>query len=83
MNNWIVYLVECSDGSYYCGMTSNLEKRIETHNEGKGAKYTKSRLPVKLLASVRVPTKGNALSLEYKVKQKKKDEKIEFLLSHK
>jgi len=45
---WYVYLLECSDSSLYCGITNDLEKRIATHNSGKGAKYTKVRLPVKL-----------------------------------
>ena len=83
MKNWFVYIVECSDGSYYCGMTSDIDKRVKTHNEGNGAKYTMSRLSVKLLASKGVTTKGAALSLEYKVKQQKKELKIEFLLNYK
>ena len=45
------YIVECGDGSLYTGWTNNLEKRIQAHNAGKGAKYTKSRLPVKLVYS--------------------------------
>ena len=43
------YIVKCSDGSLYTGWTNNLEKRIQAHNEGKGAKYTKTRLPVELV----------------------------------
>ncbi|MDH5680208.1 MAG: GIY-YIG nuclease family protein, partial [Spirochaetota bacterium] len=49
MNNWLVYLLECADNSYYCGVTNDLNKRLTDHNSGKGAKYTRSRLPVKVL----------------------------------
>jgi len=50
-NNWFVYIVCCADTTYYTGITTNLEKRILTHNQGVGAKYTKMRLPVKLIYS--------------------------------
>ena len=43
---WFCYLVGCSDGTIYCGITDNLEKRMATHNAGKGAKYTRGRGPV-------------------------------------
>ena len=42
------YLVECADGTLYCGWTNDIDKRMKAHNEGKGAKYTRSRLPVRL-----------------------------------
>ena len=44
-----LYILECSDGSYYCGSTVDLDKRLKEHNEGKGANHTKKRLPVKLM----------------------------------
>jgi putative endonuclease len=47
---WKVYLVRCADHTLYCGITNDITIRIEKHNAGKGAKYTKSRLPVKLIA---------------------------------
>ena len=47
--NYYAYIVECADGTYYCGFTNDLEKRINTHNKGKGAKYTRPRLPVVLV----------------------------------
>ena len=46
-----VYIVECADGTLYCGYTIDLIKRIKVHNQGKGAKYTRARLPVKLVYS--------------------------------
>jgi len=66
--NWIVYLVRCSDKSLYCGITNDLEKRLEVHNSGKGAKYTRSRRPVELVGVSALMTKSNALKLEYRVK---------------
>jgi putative endonuclease len=77
--NWFVYIVRCSDGSLYTGASTNVEKRVETHNKGKGAKYTRARLPVVLEAHVGNLTKSEALSLEYKVKQQKKKNKVQFL----
>jgi len=73
---WFVYLLECSDNTLYCGATNNLTRRITQHNEGKGAKYTKGRSPVVLIKFWTFPTKGEALSFEYKVKQLSRDEKL-------
>jgi len=61
MKNWQVYLVQCSDGSLYCGATNNVQKRVATHNIGKGAKYTKTRRPVILLATSKQMSKSDAL----------------------
>ena len=63
------YIVECADGTYYCGYTNDLEKRIETHNRGKGAKYTKPRLPVVLVYYEEFKTKEEAMSREWHLKQ--------------
>jgi len=77
--NWLVYILECSDKTLYTGITNDLVKRILTHNKGKGAKYTRSRLPVVLKAVKDGLTKSEALKLEYKIKQQKKSNKIQFL----
>jgi len=66
---WIVYLIRCSDESLYCGITNNLKNRLEAHNSGKGAKYTRFRGPVELVAASHEMTKSDALKLEYRVKQ--------------
>ena len=66
---WVVYLIRCSDGSLYCGITNNLNSRMLIHNSGRGAKYTRSRRPVELVASSPVMAKSDALKLEYRVKQ--------------
>jgi len=68
-------MVECSDGSLYTGWTTDLEKRIRAHNTKKGAKYTKSRTPVKLVYYERFATKEEAMRREYEVKQYTRKEK--------
>lgn len=72
---WYVYVVVCADSSYYTGITNNVTKRIETHNKGKGAKYTRSRLPVRLLRFWEVENRSIALKLEYRFKKLKRKEK--------
>ena len=77
--NWLVYIVQCSDGTLYTGVTNNLVKRIIAHNKGKGAKYTRARLPVELLCWVNGLTKSEAMKLEYKVKKQPRSRKMAFL----
>ena len=82
MNNWIVYILECNDKTYYTGITNDLSKRLITHNKGKASRYTRSRLPVTVIALKQGLTKSQALKLEYKVKQRPKKKKVKFLLEH-
>jgi len=77
---WYVYIVECSDGTLYTGITTNVNKRIETHNKGKGAKYTKARLPVVLKASFDGFDRSSASKEEYRIKQLTRKEKIELCI---
>ena len=70
------YIVECRDGSLYTGWTNNLEKRMQAHNAGKGAKYTTNRLPVKLVSTETFETKEEAMSREYAIKHMKRKEKL-------
>lgn len=77
-HTWYVYILKCSDNTLYTGITNNLEKRIKQHNEGKGAKYTKGRGPVALVKYFTQLTKGDALKLEYRIKQLSKEEKMNF-----
>ena len=77
--NHYVYILECSDHSYYTGYTNNLQKHIDTHNNGKGAKYTKARRPVKLIYFEHFNDKSSALKREYAIKgltRKRKEELI-------
>ncbi|MEF9958895.1 MAG: GIY-YIG nuclease family protein [Niameybacter sp.] len=64
-----VYIVKCSDETYYTGYTNNIEKRLKAHNEGKGAKYTRARLPVRLIYQETYENKSEALKREYAIKQ--------------
>lgn len=79
-----VYILECSDSSLYAGYTIDLDKRLKVHNQGKGAKYTRVRLPVKLVYNEEFENKSDALKREYKIKQltrKKKEELINSIIN--
>ena len=65
----------CKDNTLYTGWTNSLERRIKAHNEGKGAKYTRGRLPVKLVYFEEFSTKNEALKREYEIKKMKREEK--------
>jgi len=75
-DKWVVYLLECSDGTYYCGVTNNIYWRLEEHNEGEGAKYTRGRTPVDLIAISPRMSRSSALQMEILVKKQKKENKI-------
>lgn len=69
-NTYCVYLLECCDGSYYCGITTEMEQRLRQHNAGTASRYTRGRIPVKCLA--RTPycySKSRALQLEHQIKK--------------
>ena len=70
------YLLRCSDGTLYCGWTDNIEKRLAAHNSGKASKYTRSRLPVKLVYFETFNTKQEAMSREARIKQLSRREKL-------
>jgi len=74
--SWVVYLVRCSDKSLYCGITNNLEKRLDAHNLGKGAKYTRSRTPVELMGTSSAMTRSDALKLEHRIKRTPANRKL-------
>lgn len=75
MKKAYTYLVMCADGTLYCGWTNDLEKRMADHNAGKGAKYTKPRLPVKLVYFETFDTKEEAMSREWHIKKLSRKEK--------
>ncbi len=74
-----VYILECVDKSLYTGWTNNLEKRVKTHSEGKGGKYTRSRLPVKLIYFEEYNDKISAQKREYEIKQMARKDKLELI----
>jgi len=74
-----VYIVECNDGTLYTGWTNNIEARIEKHNQGKGAKYTRIRLPVSLKYYEVLETKTEAMKRERYIKKMTRDKKLELI----
>lgn len=74
------YVLTCKDGSFYGGYTNNLKRRIQLHNEGKGAKYTRGRGPVLLTYFRQLPSKSEALKAEYQFKSLTRRKKEEFLI---
>jgi putative endonuclease len=83
IKQWYVYLVECSDGSYYTGITTDLTRRLNEHNYStkRGAKYTRSRRPVTLLGWYCCHSQSDALREEYKIKKMKRQDKLKMFQS--
>ncbi|WP_440006910.1 GIY-YIG nuclease family protein [Halomicrococcus sp. SG-WS-1] len=73
-DHW-VYVVQCSDGSFYTGYTTDVERRVAEHDAGEGAKYTRGRTPVELVHAERFETRSAAMSREYEIKQLRRREK--------
>lgn len=73
---WFVYMLRCGDGSLYTGATNDLERRVKQHGAGKGARYTRARLPVKLVFHEPATGKSEALSREAKLKQLTRAQKL-------
>lgn len=76
---WVTYMVECSDGSIYTGISNNVSKRVSDHNNGKGAKYTRSRSPVTLKWSQSCDNRSEASKLEYKIKKLSRKQKLKLI----
>lgn len=75
------YILRCSDGTYYCGWTNDIENRLKTHNAGRGSKYTKVRLPVELVYYEEFETKEEAMSREWHIKKLSRAQKEELIKS--
>ena len=69
MKAWYLYLLECTDGSIYTGITVDVEARFAAHTAGRGARYTRSHPPVRVLASIEYPDRASASKAEYAMKQ--------------
>lgn len=84
MDAWKVYLLECADSTYYCGVAKHIDRRVAQHNglQAGGAKYTRSRRPVKLLAFAICRDKSEAYKLEYAVKAAPRQKKLAMLQAH-
>ena len=76
MEGNVVYILQCADGSLYTGWTNDLSRRLAAHQAGKGAKYTKGRLPVALVYVEKHPSKEEAMRREYAIKRLSRREKL-------
>jgi putative endonuclease len=77
--SWSVYILRCGDGSLYTGATNDLERRVLRHRTGKGAAYTRSRLPIRLVFSETAGDRSEALRREYAVKQLTRSQKLKLV----
>ena len=75
MTKCYCYIVECADGTYYTGWAIDPEKRVQVHNKGRGAKYTKMRLPVKLVYVEEQPDRKTAMKRERAIKKMRREKK--------
>ncbi len=73
---WYLYILQCGDGSLYTGITTDVEKRLEAHRSGKGAKYTRGRSPLELKYREACGTHSDALKRELEVKHLSREEKL-------
>ncbi len=76
---WFVYLVRCKDRTLYTGVTTDVKRRVEEHNDGRGARYTRSRCPVTLVYRERAADRGAALRREYEIKRMTAERKLELV----
>jgi predicted GIY-YIG superfamily endonuclease len=74
--DYAVYILLCADGTLYTGSTNDVEKRLRAHQSGRGAKYTRSRLPVRLVYQEAAPDKGAALRREAAIKKLSREQKL-------
>ncbi len=78
---WFVYVLECDDGSFYTGISNNVEKRFSDHVNGKGGHYTRSHKPIKIIYSEKLASRSQALKKEAQIKSWSRKKKIKFLLN--
>ncbi|MCF6514936.1 GIY-YIG nuclease family protein [Lactobacillus sp. S2-2] len=80
--DYFMYVLLCGDGSFYCGYTDDVSKRLKKHQSGKGAKYTKNHAPVDLLFYEKFTTKSLAMKAEYQFKHQTRQKKEAYLLKN-
>lgn len=76
---WFVYILRCGDGSLYTGVSTDVQARLKVHQAGKGAKYTKSHLPVSLVYTEQCTDKPTAFRREWQIKQLSREEKLQMI----
>jgi len=74
--NWVCYFLRCADGTLYCGITNDIDRRLAAHNAGEGAKYTRGRVPVTLAYSEICTDKSSALKREMELKRLPREKKL-------
>lgn len=79
---WLVYILQCGDGTLYTGITDDLPHRLEMHRAGKGAKYTRGRAPLTLAYRENASSYSDALKREYRIKQLPRPEKLKLIESY-
>lgn len=82
MHTWIVYILTCADGTLYTGITDDLSRRVAAHNAGKGAKYTRGRVPVVPVYTEHCPDKSSALRREAAIKAMSREKKLALIRQH-
>ena len=78
MNKWFVYILECRDGTFYTGITNNIEKRMDAHKTGKGSKYVHKKGFKKLLSYKPCENRSHATKIENKIKKLSRNKKLEW-----
>jgi len=76
---WYLYLIECRNGAFYAGITTDVNRRYEQHRDGKGAKYTRANPPRKLIGTKQYTNRSTASKAEYAIKQLTREQKLRFL----
>ena len=76
---YTVYILRCGDGTLYTGITNDLDRRLRTHSAGRGAKYTRARLPVELVYREPSPDKSSALRRELEIKAMTREDKLKLI----
>ena len=79
MKRWFVYILRCSDGTLYTGSTDDVQRRLQVHNSGKGAKYTRSRRPVEVVYTEETESYGASLKREFAIKQLTRQQKLRLI----
>ena len=79
MNSWKLYILRCGDGTLYTGITTDVEKRLEAHRTGKGAKYTRGRAPLELVYREDCGDHSTALKREIEIKKLTREEKEQLI----
>lgn len=77
--SWHCYILHCADDTLYCGISNDLDKRLAAHNQGTGAKYTRSRLPVRLVFSEPCTNRSSALKREFAIKRLSRAQKLSLI----